>query len=96
MTFSLTPPSRRETLAATQLHPDLEPWQGVLIEAWLTFNLVCTIQGATNARRKGHIYMPTIIIGCAVTVGAMTGVIDVNYTRHLYLIRTNIVVTMDQ
>ena len=71
---SVTPALRREALAATVLHPELEPWQGVLVEAWLTFILLCTIQGATNARRKGSVYMPTIIIGCAVTVGVMSGV----------------------
>ena len=74
MYFSMTPSARRETLAATLLNEELEAWQGVLVEVWVTFILVNTIFGATNERRKGNIYMPTIIIGFAVTVGVMSGV----------------------
>ena len=74
VTFSVTPASRLENLSATLLHPELEAWQGVLVEAWLTFILLCTIQGATNARRKGHIYMPTVVIGSFVTVAVLSGV----------------------
>ena len=71
---SVTPALRREALAATVLHPELEAWQGVLVEAWLTFILLCTIQGATNARRKGSVYMPTVVIGSFVTVAVLSGV----------------------
>ena len=80
---SVTPALRREALAATVLHPELEPWQGVLVEAWLTFILLCTIQGATNARRKGHIYMPTVVIGSFVTVAVLSGV---RHTFHVVFI----------
>lgn len=71
---SITPATRRENLSATTLHPEMTPWQGYLMEAWLTFILVSVIQGATNIKRKGNIYMPTLIIGSYVSVAVMTGV----------------------
>jgi glycerol uptake facilitator-like aquaporin len=61
------------TLAATVLHPEMEPWQGVLVEIWLTFILVLTILGATNQVRKVNIYMPTLIIMLAVGNGVSCG-----------------------
>ena len=61
------------TLAATVLHPAISPWQGVLIETWLTFVLVLTILGATDRIRKGEIYMPTLIICMAVGIGVSCG-----------------------
>ena len=78
---SLTPSTRRESLAATVLNPELEPWQGMLIEVWLTFFLVCVILGATNQKRKGNLFMPTIVIGFAVAVGVMSGVL----TNHIHV-----------
>ena len=84
MVCSITPENRRETLSATELNPELNVWQGLLVEVWLTFILVSTIHGATNSKRKGNLYMPTIIIGCAVTVGVMSGVSN-NYFNHILI-----------
>ena len=60
-------------MAATLVHDDLTAWQGVLVEAWLTFILVQTIWGATNSARK-KLFMPSIPIGLAVAMDIMAGV----------------------
>ena len=56
------------------IHPDLEPWQGFLTEVYITFNLIITCFAASNTRRKGNLYMPTIPIGFAITVGIYAAV----------------------
>ncbi|ELT95009.1 hypothetical protein CAPTEDRAFT_46197, partial [Capitella teleta] len=70
--YAVTPSNKRETLAVTNLGPEVEAWQGFLVELWATFVLVVTILGSTNANRKGRVYMPTIFIGFAVTLGIMS------------------------
>ena len=73
--FSVTPAAFRDGLANTMLGPDVEHWQGVLIELWITFILVTTIIGSTNAKIKGAgIGMPPIIIGYAIALGIMSAV----------------------
>ena len=71
---SVTPDKYTDNLAATVLGDQVKPWQGVLIEAWITCMLVITIIGSTNMRRKGELYMATIPIGFAVTLGIMSAV----------------------
>ncbi|KAI0221798.1 Aquaporin-4, partial [Lamellibrachia satsuma] len=71
--YIVTPAARREGLSATMVNPEIEPWQGMLVETWITAILVLTIYGATNDRRKENLFMPTIPIGFAVTLGCLTG-----------------------
>ena len=80
----VTPKARHEKLSATMLSDELSPWQGVLVEVWLTFILLCVVQGANNVKRKGNVYMPTIIIGSYVTVAVLSGVrrVDAALPRH--------------
>lgn len=70
----MTPAKHRETLAATVLGSDISSWQGLLVEAAITFILVMTVFGATNADRKGDLHMPTVPIGFSVALGIMCGV----------------------
>ena len=71
----VTPEHRRDSLAATTLSSEIQVWEGVVIEAWLTFMLVITIHGSVNKRRKKDgLFMPTIPIGMAVTMGVICGV----------------------
>jgi glycerol uptake facilitator-like aquaporin len=71
---SVTPAQYRGQLAATTLGPDVQPWQGFLVEVWVTCILLLTIYGATNEIRKGNVYMPTLLIGFAVALGIMSAV----------------------
>ncbi|KAK2175376.1 hypothetical protein NP493_737g02067 [Ridgeia piscesae] len=71
--YLMTPASRREGLSATMVNAELEPWQGMLVEAWITAILVLTIYGSTNDNRKDTLFMPTIPIGFAITLGILTG-----------------------
>ena len=73
MIDSLTPYTRRDTLAATEVNPEVASWAGFLVEAWLTSILVLTILGATDDQRK-PVYMPSLPIGMAVAVDIMAGV----------------------
>ena len=70
----VTPVTKRGGLAATTLSPLVQPWQGYLIEAWITLLLVLIILGATNSRWKGQLFVPNIIIGFAVTCGILCAV----------------------
>ncbi|ELU02847.1 hypothetical protein CAPTEDRAFT_180401 [Capitella teleta] len=70
--YAVTPADFRGNLALTDLNEGMEPWQGYLVETWVTCILVLTILGATNERRKGNVYMPTILIGFAVCLGIMS------------------------
>lgn len=71
--YAMTPSGSRDGLAATLVNDDIEPWKGMLIEAWITTILVLTIFGATNAKRKA-VFMPTIPIGFAIALGIMSGI----------------------
>ena len=70
----MTPANRRDNLACTLVNPEIAPWQGLIVEAWITFILVLTIHGSTNEKRKPSLFMPTIPIGFAVALGIMAGV----------------------
>ena len=70
----VTPDSIIGNLAVTMLNPEVTPFQGVLVEIWLTTILGCVALGASNARRKGNVYMPTIIVGSYVTTAVLSGV----------------------
>ncbi|KAK2149524.1 hypothetical protein LSH36_448g02009 [Paralvinella palmiformis] len=71
--YLITPRNHTDTLAATMLHPDMKPWQGFLVELWITMILVLTILGATNDLRKRPLYMPPIMIGMAISLGIASG-----------------------
>ena len=71
---SITPEAARETLGAFVVTPGVEPWQGFLTEAWITFQLMLTILGSTNSARKDDLFMPVIPIGVSVAVGIMAAV----------------------
>ncbi|KAI0209741.1 Aquaporin-1 [Lamellibrachia satsuma] len=71
--YFVTPAARRERLSATMVNPEIETWRGMLVETWITAILVLTIYGATNDRRKENLFMPTIPIGFATTLGILTG-----------------------
>ena len=87
----MTPSAHREGLAATTLHPEVKPWQGMLIEAWITAILVTSIHGATNQQRKGALFIPTIPIGFAVALGIMSAV-----SAHTAKCRPNFVLAFKQ
>ncbi len=69
----MTASQHRGTLARTEVSDDIEQWQGVFVELWLTFILVQTIWGATNRRRR-RVFLPSVPIGCALALDIMTGV----------------------
>ena len=71
--FSVTASQHRGSLARTEVSDDIEQWQGVFVELWLTFILVQTIWGATNRRRR-RVFLPSLPIGLAVALDIMTGV----------------------
>ena len=92
--FSLTPASRQGTFAATLLHPELDAWQGVLVEIWLTFFLICVVLGTTNEKRKGNLYLPTVIIGFAVTLAVLSGVLTVIFFSNVSSYKTKSLFTL--
>ena len=71
--FSVTPSSHRESLSATTVHPDIDPWVGMIIEAWLTSILVFTVFGATDSTRR-KVFFPSFPIGMAIALDIMAGV----------------------
>lgn len=77
--YAVTPSKYRGNLAATTLEPDVDSWQGMLIEAWITCMLVITILGSTNVRRKGNVYMATLPIGFSISMGIMSAVSVTSY-----------------
>ncbi len=69
----VTPTEFTETLAATVVRPDVGPWKGLIVEMLITANLVFTVFGATNEKKKS-VFMPSIPISFAVLLGVLIGV----------------------
>ena len=52
----------------------VEPWKALLFEMVVTAMLCFVVHGATNIKRKGHLYINTFPIGMAYTVGYLMAV----------------------
>ena len=81
---SVTPSQFRERLGATTVNSSMEPWQGLVVEAWLTCLLLLTICGATCQKRR-PVFMPSIPIGLVIGMDVMIGVNFHYMMWHLFM-----------
>ena len=91
----VVPDSKVGSLGATMINPSLESWQGVVIEAVITWTLVTVVQAATDENRAelGGNAAP-VAVGLAIATSHLFAVsrwLRKNEIKYSFFTRVNII-----